>query len=65
MPAEDVVIEAVFSADTGINGIDYDRPQDVYSLGGVLIKHNATAEDIILLPQGTYIIGGKKVYIRR
>ena len=65
MPAEDVVIEAVFSADTGINGIDYDRPQDVYSLGGVLIKHNATAEDIILLPQGTYIIGGKMVYIRR
>ena len=65
MPAEDVVIEAIFSIDTGIIVIDYDRPQDVYSLGGVLIKHNATTEDIMLLPQGTYIIGGKKVYIRR
>ena len=65
MPAEDVVIEAIFSVDTGIIGVDYDKPQDVYSLGGVLIKRNATAEDIRQLPQGTYIIGGKKVYIRR
>ena len=64
IPAQDIVIEAIFSVDTGIIGLNFDKPQNVYSLSGILIKRKAKAEDIMMLPQGTYIIGGTKVYLR-
>ena len=64
MPAEDVVIEAIFVVDTGIILLSDGKPRDVYSLTGLLLVKQATYEEIMLLPQGTYIIEGKKVYIR-
>lgn len=64
MPAEDIVIEAIFVVDTGIILLSDGKPRDVYSLTGLLLVKQATYEEIMLLPQGTYIIEGKKVYIR-
>lgn len=37
---------------------------DVYNLQGILVKHNATKEDINSLPAGLYIAGGKKVMLK-
>ena len=64
MPAEDIVVEAIFVVDTGIILLSDGKPRDVYSLTGLLLVKQATYEEIMLLPQGTYIIEGKKVYIR-
>lgn len=41
------------------------RPIDIYTLQGICIKRNATEEDINNLPNGLYIIGGRKIFIRR
>lgn len=37
---------------------------DIYTMTGILIKRNATPEDIKALPPALYIIGGKKILIR-
>ena len=37
---------------------------DVYTLQGICIKRNATADDINNLPSGLYIVGGRKVYLQ-
>ncbi len=41
-----------------------DKLRDIFTMQGICIKHNATAEDIEALDPGMYIIGGKKVVIR-
>ena len=41
---------------------DFQQPANIYSIGGQLIRKNATTTDN--LPQGIYIINGKK-YVRR
>lgn len=57
----------------GISGIDdvaidgtsvVVGPNDIYTLQGICLKHNATKEDIDALSPGLYIIGGKKVLKR-
>ena len=48
---------------TGIQQISADRPVNVYTLGGVLVRRGATTLDG--LSDGVYIIKGKKVYVRR
>ena len=48
---------------SGIQQISADRPVNVYTLGGVLVRRDATTLDG--LSDGVYIINGKKVYIRR
>ena len=48
---------------TGIQQISADRPVNVYTLGGVLVRRGATTLDG--LSDGVYIINGKKVYVRR
>ena len=58
MSAEDIVIEAIFVVDTGIILLSDGKPRDVYSLAGLLLVKQATYEEIMLLPQGTYIIEG-------
>lgn len=40
------------------------RPNDVYTLQGILIKRNASADEVKALTPGIYIIGGKKVVVR-
>jgi uncharacterized protein YjdB len=51
---------------SGITTIFADKQQSyrIYTLSGILVKTNATAEDVEHLATGYYIINGKKVYIR-
>ena len=43
--------------------IDSDK-FDIYNMNGIMIKKNAVKEDLKRLPQGFYIIEGKKIFIR-
>lgn len=36
---------------------------DIFNMNGILLKKNASKEDVERLSQGFYIIGGKKVAI--
>lgn len=40
------------------------NPNNIYNIQGVLIKRNATSEDIRSLAPGLYIIRGKKIIVR-
>ena len=40
--------------------VDFNQPTDIYTVGGVLIKRNATSTEG--LPKGMYIINNKKYY---
>lgn len=49
--------------------VDFDekriqRPNHIYNLQGILLKENATLEDIQSLAPGFYIVGGKKIIVR-
>ena len=48
---------------TGIRQVQLDRPVNVYTIGGTLVRQNATSLDG--LPDGIYIVNGKKVLHRR
>ena len=48
---------------TGITGIRIDKPVNVYTVGGVLVRSNVTSLEG--LPDGVYIINRKKVMIKR
>ncbi len=39
-------------------------PKDIYTMQGVLLKRNASAEDVKALAPGLYIVGGKKVLVK-
>lgn len=41
-----------------------DQPNDVYNIQGMLIRRNASVEEINSLTPGFYIIGGKKIYVK-
>lgn len=38
-----------------------DSISDIYSIDGVLVKSSATREDLLSLPKGIYLFGGRKV----
>lgn len=40
------------------------RPADVYTLQGMLVRRNATADDLRSLRPGLYIIAGRKVLVK-
>lgn len=53
--------------DLGVSNLEADdpnAPKDVYNMMGICLIRNASPEQINALPQGLYIIGGKKVIIR-
>ena len=54
-------------SDSSVSDIlsDAETHTDIYNLQGILIKRNATADDINSLHPGLYIIGGRKVFIGR
>ena len=53
-------------SDTGISSVvTDDGTYDVYSIGGVLLMTNRKGSEIEGLPEGVYIIDGKKVAIKR
>ena len=48
---------------TGIRNIAFDRPMDVFDMHGKLIRRQTTT--LRGLPPGVYIVGGKKVELKR
>ena len=55
---------SMMTSSADIRLTESDVPADVYNLQGILVKHNATAEDIQSLSAGIYIISGKKVLVK-
>lgn len=55
----------VYTLGTSVTGISTLAPQyqgrDIYTLNGVLVVRNASAEDINALPAGIYVMGGRKI----
>lgn len=50
---------------TGLDAIFVDgHSADVYTVSGILLKKDATADDLKALPAGIYVIGGKKVNLK-
>ncbi|MBD5217109.1 MAG: hypothetical protein HDS73_01260 [Bacteroidales bacterium] len=52
----DLAVEGIAATDNGL--------YEVYSLTGVRVLHNATADEVSRLAKGFYIINGKKVVVR-
>ena len=56
---------------TGLSGVDAvfagieGTTVDVYTIGGVLVRKNATIDDVKSLDAGFYLIGNKKVAIAK
>ena len=64
---EDALAAMAVSQPTGIEGlgIEPDALVDVCSVSGMLLRHNVEAKDCLRgLPQGVYIVNGKKVTIK-
>ena len=49
------IIAAIMEAGTPVN---------IYNVGGMLVKRNATSEDYLNLASGIYIINGEKIIKR-
>lgn len=62
--ADTKIVVSVLSAITGVGTDASAANNDVYNLQGILVKANASADDIKALPAGLYIIGGKKTIVR-
>ena len=59
------IITVIAAEDNGVETIFPEAEKlNILTLDGILIKKDATQEDIDALPPGIYIIGGKKVIIR-
>ncbi len=59
---------AQYSGSSGVEDVKIDAnelnvPKNIYNLNGVLIKQNATDEDIRNLPPGLYIFGRRKILV--
>ena len=64
MPAADVVIEGTFTVD-GIEAVVTNRLVDVYTLQGVMVKRQVLVKELEQeLPDGIYIVHGKKMVIK-
>ena len=66
MPAHDVEVTGEFTKVTAImQALGSTGRADVYNIGGRLIMRQATLSDVKALPNGLYLIGGRKVRIVR
>lgn len=64
MPAHDLTITGSFEAN-GIDRITIDTRADVYNLQGIKVQEDVWVEDLSkTLPQGIYIVNGKKVVVK-
>lgn len=48
----------------GVADVSMQASSDIFTATGLLIKRNATAEDLKNLPAGLYIFGGRKVMVK-
>lgn len=63
----DVEFEIKYYTFTGVNQIEDSgilSPSNIYSIQGVLLKRDASQEDIDALEPGLYLIGGRKVLVK-
>ena len=66
MPAHDVEVTGEFTKVTAImQALGSTGRADVYNIEGRLIMRQATLSDVKALPNGLYLIGGRKVRIVR
>lgn len=56
--------DSMMSGLVDIRFTESETPTDVYNLQGILVKRNATVEDIHSLPAGIYITHAKKVIVK-
>ena len=56
--------DSMMSGLVNIKFTESETPTDVYNLQGILVKRNATSEDIRSLPAGIYITHGKKIIVK-
>lgn len=61
-----VVLADTIAATELIDAEVFDAPVNIYSINGALLKNNVILKEVAAtLPDGLYIVGNKKVYIRR
>ncbi|MCF0204541.1 MAG: hypothetical protein HUK12_04495, partial [Muribaculaceae bacterium] len=53
-------VKTIGGAGVGTVGADSDNT-NLYNTQGILIKRNATANDLRTLPAGLYLLGSKKI----
>jgi hypothetical protein len=66
-PAEiKVVTKEYLDQMAGVEDVATDENEchDVYTISGVLVKKNATKEDVNNLKPGLYVVGDKKIIVR-
>ena len=59
------IIDVSANAPTGIENTESGiQPLTIYTVLGVLLNENASLTDLQTLPQGLYIVGGQKYYVK-
>ena len=59
------IIDVAAKAPTGIENTESGiQPLTIYTILGVLLNENASLTDLQTLPQGLYIVGGQKYYVK-
>lgn len=59
------IIDVAAKAPTGIENTESGiQPLTIYTVLGVLLNENASLTDLQTLPQGLYIVGGQKYYVK-
>lgn len=59
------IIDVASKAPTGIENTESGiQPLTIYTILGVLLNENASLADLQTLPQGLYIVGGQKYYVK-
>ena len=59
------IIDVAAKAPTGIENTESGiQPLTIYTVLGVLLNENASLTDLQTLPQGIYIVGGQKYYVK-
>ena len=58
-------VKVTFDEQSGIGSISAPKAgNDIYTVSGILVKKNASSADVKALPEGLYIINGKKCVVR-
>ena len=61
---KNIIITTDLSSGIADSFVDADKVFDIFSIQGVVVKRNATNDDLKALPAGIYVAGGKKVVVK-